>query len=257
MRQFQEKLLYGGASVAVVLALWWAVTARELVSPFILPSPALVLQGLHQIAEGYMGSSIFKHLGASLLVVLSGFGAAIVIGIPLGAAMAWNRSIETLFGPLITLLRPVPPPAWIPLAILWFGIGLGGKTFVVFLSAFVPCLMNAYTGIRETPPELLAAARTLGADRRTLFLEVALPSSLPVVMTGMRIALGNAWATVVAAELVVATEGLGFLIMNGYRNFESQIMAVGMIVIGVVGFLMNIGFRALEKRVVRWRSSDE
>lgn len=257
MNQTAARVAYGTASISLLLAVWWFVCDRALVSSFILPPPGQVLEGLAQIAGGYMGTSIFRHLSASLSVVLSGYAVAALIGVPLGIAMAWNRHVDALFGPLITLLRPVPPPAWIPLAILWFGIDLTGKTFVVFVSAIVPCVINSYVGIKETPPGLLAAARTLGAGSRTLLLEVALPAALPVILTGLRIALGNAWASVVAAELVVATAGFGFLIMNGYRNFESHIMAVGMIAIGVVGFIMNAGFRRLEKALVRWGDDND
>lgn len=243
----------GLASLGGLIALWWWVTAAGYVSPFILPAPADVWGGLLRISGGYMGSdSLWHHLFASLQVVIVGFLAAVLVGVPLGIAMAWWRPMDIAFSPLLAVLRPVPPPAWIPLAILWFGIDLSGKVFVVFMSAFVPCLLSSHAAVRETPRELLDAARSLGAGQRVLLAEVAIPAGLPMILTGVRIALGNAWATVVAAELVVATAGFGYLIMNGYRNFEANIMAVGIIAIAVVGFVINLAFIAAERRILRW-----
>jgi ABC-type nitrate/sulfonate/bicarbonate transport system permease component len=257
MKGRTAKYVLGTASIATLLGLWWFVTARGLISPFLLPSPAAVLDGIRRIGEGYMGSSLWVHLRASLSVVLTGYAAAILIGVPLGAMMAWFRPVNVLFGPLVDMLRPIPPPAWIPLAILWFGIGLSGKTFVVFVSALTPCLISAYVAIREVPPHLMSAARMLGASETGLLFRVAIPNGLPVIVGGLRIALGNAWATVVAAELVVASAGFGYLIMSGFRNFESNIMAVGMIAIAIVGVIMNALFLEIEKRVIPWSTHHE
>lgn len=243
------------ASMSFLLLLWWYATeVAHLASPFVLPSPSDVLSGLVRVSEGYMGSSLLEHFKASMSVMLFGFVLALVIGIPLGILMAWLPMVDRLFGPLLTVLRPIPPPAWIPLAILWFGIGIAGKTFIVFVAAFVPVLVNAYVGCKETPINLLNAARTLGASQRTILMEVVLPSATPVILTGTRISLGVAWATIVAAELVVADQGFGFLIMNGYRNFEANIMAGGMLLIGAIGILMNLGFVWLERVLLRWNA---
>ncbi len=198
-----------------------------------------------------MGENLWVHFVASMSVVLNGYALAIIVGVPLGMAMAFLPIIDCLFGPLIMILRPVPPPAWIPLAILWFGIGLSGKVFVVFIAAVVPCLLNAYLGVKETPQKMLDTARMLGAGRWTVFREVVIPSALPILLTGMRIALGNAWATPVAAELVVSTAGFGFLIISGYRNFEVSVMAAAMFPIALIGATMNIGFLMLEKYLVQ------
>lgn len=239
-------------AILAVLAAWWLVTTAGMVSPFILPPPTAVLEAAQRLADGYLGASLATHLEASLSVVLSGYIAAVLIGVPLGILMAWVRPLAILFEPLVCLLRPIPPPAWIPLAILWFGIGLTGKTFVVFVSAITPCLINAYVAIKEVPPHLISAARSLGASNAALLFQVAIPSGLPTIASGLRIALGTAWATIVAAELVVATAGFGFIIMSGYRNFESAIMAVGMIAVALIGFLMNLIFRKIEKHVIPW-----
>lgn len=251
-----QSLALGALSLAVALGAWWGVSAAGLVSPFILPPPAEVLEAARRLGEGYLGGSLLGHLQASLSVVLTGYAAAVLVGVPLGILMAWVRPAALLLEPLVGLLRPIPPPAWIPLAILWFGIGLPGKTFIVFISAVTPCLVNAYVAIREVPVQQIRAARSLGAGNAALLFRVAIPSGLPTIAGGMRLALGTAWATVVAAELVVATAGFGFVIMNGYRNFESSIMAVGMIAVAVTGFLMNALFVAIERRVISWREHD-
>ncbi len=252
-----ERLIYTVASVGSVFALWWVVAKLNWVSPYVLPPPWQVMDALVQISQGYMGTSLIVHFNASMSVVLSGFLLAILVGVPLGMMMAFIPAVDRLFGPLIMILRPVPPPAWIPLAILWFGIGLPGKVFVVFVAAIVPCLLNAYLGVRETPAKLIDVSRMLGASRWTVFKEVVVPSALPVVLTGIRIALGNAWATLVAAELVVSTAGFGFLLITGYRNFQDNIMAAAMFPIAIIGALMNFGFLMLEKKLVPWRREDE
>lgn len=256
---FTQQLLravFGTLPIAGLALLWWYITARHLVSPIILPSPGDVRDAVVDIYNGYLGVPAMNHFVASLSVMLSGYFAAVAIGIPGGIAMAWFPTLDRLFGPLIAIVRPIPPPAWIPLAILWFGIGLGGKAFIVFIAAVVPCIFNGYLAVKETPPGLIAAARSLGASERTLLAEVVLPSGIPVILTGMRIALGTAWATIVAAELVVSLAGFGFLIMNGYRNLESNIVLVGMIAVAVLGFLMNAVFLVAEKHLLPWREAD-
>lgn len=256
-RQRTQQIAYGVVAVGGVIALWLFLTETGRVKPIILPPASLVLAGARDIYNGYLGVPWYEHFRASLIVMLSGYLSAIVVGVPLGVAMAWWRPLETIVGPLLAVLRPIPPPAWIPLAILWFGIGLGGKAFIVFIAAVVPCILNSYLAIKETPPELIASARSLGASRRTLLLEVALPSGLPAIMAGLRIALGTSWATIVAAELVVSLAGFGFLIMNGYRNLESEIVMLGMVAVAIIGFLMNWAFVAIERRVVPWRETHD
>jgi ABC-type nitrate/sulfonate/bicarbonate transport system permease component len=184
--------------------------------------------------------------------MLVGYFTAVAIGVCAGVAMAWVPLLDKLFSPLITVMRPVPPPAWIPLAILWFGIDLSAKVFIVFVAAVVPCVLNSYQAIKSVPPELLNAGRSLGARGPRLLFGVVIPSGLPVILGGMRIALGTAWATIVAAELVVSLAGFGFLIMNGYRNLESNIVLCGMVAVSVFGFLMNVVFVRVSRRLVPW-----
>lgn len=250
-------LAYWIGTLLALAGLWWWAAASGRFTPHVLPPPQDVLESFGRVMDGYMGGDVWTHLWASLRVVLLSFALAVLIGVPLGVLMAWIEPVGVVMSPLIAVLRPIPPPAWIPLAILWFGIGLPGKVFVCFVAAIVPVVVNSFLAIRQTRPELLNAARTLGASRTRLLFEVALPSGLPVIMTGLRISLGLTWATIVAAELVVASAGFGFLIMNGYRNFESAIMAGAMIGIALVAVLMNAAFEFVERRVVPWDSRDD
>lgn len=251
------RALLGAISIGSVLAAWWLVTSLELVKPLILPPPADVWTGFLDIWHGYLNVPFWNHFLASISVMLGGYAMAIAVGVPLGIFMAWNRVADWVFGPLLQILRPIPPPAWIPLAILWFGIGYAGKIFIVFVAAAVPCILNSYLAIKQTPPELLSSARSLGAKPRTLLFEVAIPSGLPTIMTGLRIALGIAWASIVAAELVVSLAGFGFLIMNGYRNLESNIVFVGMAAVAVLGLLMNVLFVHIERALLPWREDQD
>jgi ABC-type nitrate/sulfonate/bicarbonate transport system permease component len=251
----RERLITLGYWVGTLLALsvlWWWAAASGRFTPHVLPPPQDVFESFGRVMDGYMGGDIWTHLWASLKVVFLSFSLAVLIGVPVGVLMAWIKPVGVVMSPLISMLRPIPPPAWIPLAILWFGIELKGKVFVCFVAAIVPVLVNSFLAIQQTQVGLLNAARTLGASRTRLLFEVALPSGLPVIMTGLRISLGLTWATIVAAELVVASAGFGFLIMNGYRNFESAIMAGAMIGIAVVAVLMNVGFEFVERRILHW-----
>lgn len=252
LRSSTLQALVSVSSVALLLFAWWGVTRMGWVRPLILPSPAEVAEGAVDIWNGYLGVPFWNHFKASLSVMLMGYASAAVVGVATGVAMAWVPLLDRLFAPLVAVLRPVPPPAWIPLAILWFGIDLSAKVFIVFVAAVVPCVLNSYQAVKQTPVELLNAGRSLGAKRGRLLLEVVMPSALPVILGGLRIALGTAWATIVAAELVVSLAGFGFLITNGYRNLESHIVACGMLAVAVVGFLMNAVFVRVSRRLVPW-----
>jgi len=252
-----ETLIYTVVSVVGVITLWHVFSVHILQNEFILPSPMQVVNGIERTTRGYLGGNLFYHAMSSLLIVMVGYFIGLCIGIPLGIAMGWYELINKAVGPIVAVLRPIPTPAWIPLAILWFGIGLSGKVFVIILATVVPCVFNSFTAVRQTPVELLNAARTMGASKRTLLFEVAIPSGLPTIVAGMRIALGNAWATVVAAELVAASAGLGFLILAGYRNFEAQVMAAGIVSIAVVGVILNFLFQWIEHRITPWREAEE
>ncbi|TDE00211.1 ABC transporter permease [Jiangella asiatica] len=244
------------ASVLVLAAAWYLATeVFAMVTPLVLPSPVdVVTAGVSVATEPYSGSTLAGHVWASLQTVLGGWLLAIVIGVPLGSAMGSSKIVDTLAGPVFNVLRPIPPIAWIPLAIVWFGIGQGARFFVVFLAAAIPCVINAREGVRQVDPVLLRAARTLGAGTLTTVRRVALPSAAPLTFTGIRLSLGNAWMTLVGAELVAASAGLGFLLLDARRSLQPDLLFAAMLVIGLLGALFGAGMRWLEPRLVPWEA---
>lgn len=200
------------------------------------------------------GSTLQVHFISSLYIALVGFVSAVVIGVPLGLFMGYYRDLDLLIRPIFELIRPIPPLAWIPLSILWLGIGTTAKSYIIFLAAFVPCVINAYTGVKLTNPVLINVAKTCGASRWEIFVKVCIPSSLPLVFTGMRIALGNAWSTLVAAELLASVSGLGYMIQQGRSLVRPDIIIVGMMTIGLTGALMAFIVARLENKAVPWRT---
>lgn len=199
------------------------------------------------------GAVLSVHILASLQVALTGFFLALVIGIPLGLFMGWFRAFDKFMRPVFEILRPIPPVSWIPLTIIWMGIGLKAKAFIVFFSAFVPCVINAYTGIRQTSQVLIHVAKTCGASNFTIFLKIGIPSSMTMVFAGVRVALGNAWATLVAAEMLAASAGLGYMILQGRQFARADIIILGIVVIGVIGVLFTSVLGMVEKKVLGWK----
>jgi ABC-type nitrate/sulfonate/bicarbonate transport system permease component len=242
-------------SVVVGVGVWFTLTSvARVIPPAFLPPPQNIVTDFFRILQSpYVGHSLVGHIWVSLQIVLGGFFMAVAIGIPLGILMGWFKRIEAIVDPLFQIIRPIPPLAWIPLSLLWFGIGVQSKIFVIWLSAFVPCVINSYTGIRLTEPLLVKAALGLGVQRqRDLLREVAIPSALPVILGGVRIGLGAAWMTLVAAELLASDAGLGYMMQMARRALEPSVIILGMLVIGILGALMARGLRALEKRVCPW-----
>jgi ABC-type nitrate/sulfonate/bicarbonate transport system permease component len=255
-----RKTILAVVSGAGVIGVWFALTAVfRVIPPAFLPPPQnIVTDFLRILGSPYVGHTLIGHTLVSLQIVLGGFFSALLIGIPLGILMGWFKRIEAIVDPLFQLLRPIPPLAWIPLSLLWFGIGIQSKIFVIWLSAFVPCVINSYTGIRLTEPLLVKAALGLGVTRqRDLLREVAIPSALPVILGGVRIGLGAAWMTLVAAELLASDAGLGYMMQMARRALEPSVIILGMLVIGILGALMARGLRVLEKRLCPWVKEEE
>jgi len=219
-----------------------------------LPSPVdVVSQFIQMIQEPISGVSLLGHVWASMFRVLSAFFIAVFIGIPLGLFMGWNKKVEAIVRPIFEIFRPIPPIAWIPLAILWFGIEETPKIFICFIGAFVPAVMNAYTGIRFTDPLLIDAARMLGGTRQQQFREVAMPAALPAVFAGLQNGLSLSWMCVLAAELVGAQEGVGYLIIVGMNMSNPSMIISGMLIIGAVGAAIAVGLRFAERRILPWK----
>ncbi len=240
-------------SMAIVLIVWWILTdVLKLTSPTTLPGPLRIIKTFFVkfVDPNPDGATLFEHLLSSLQIALSGYFIGVVIGIPLGIAMAWNKKVDYYITPLFDLLRPVPGIAWIPLMIIFFGIGLLSKAMVIFLSAFIACVVNSYAGIRTTKPVHIWVGSTFGATKWQLLTRIAIPSALPMIFTGLRVALGASWNALIAAELLASNRGLGFMIQQARGLYRPDIIIMGMLVIGGVGALLASLIGVLERKVI-------
>ncbi len=231
--------------------LTWQVVSGGLVPDLgqALPPPSRVLAaGWRVLASG----DLFVHIGASLVRVLGGFAAAALVATPLGIGIGLWPWIEDIADPVVEFLRPIPPIAWIPLGILWFGIGDAQNMFIIFLGAFFPILLNTIAGVRRVDRTLVWGALTLGGRRPQIIREIVLPSALPLILAGLRIGLGVGWMALVAAELVAARSGLGFMIQSARYAFRTERVILGMAVIGILGLTMDRVMRDVEKRLAPW-----
>jgi ABC-type nitrate/sulfonate/bicarbonate transport system permease component len=214
-----------------------------------LPPPTAVVSAA---AELLQRGVLLIHVRDSLYRVLLAVGAAAVLGIPLGLAMGWSKRFRAAVDPLLEFVRPIPPLAWIPLSILWFGIGDAQIVYIIFLAAFFPVVLNSMAGARDVDAYLVRASLSLGASRRELFTTVVLPAALPSIFTGLRIGLGIGWMALVAGELVAAPSGLGYMINNARTLFRSDYILLGMVLIGVLGLLLDYVMRRLERLAMPW-----
>ena len=247
------KFAVGALAIACFLSVWFFATREGTTLGKLMPNPAEVASRLMEATYEKIGPmTIWGHMWNSMRRVLVGFCIASVSGILLGLAMGWNRTCEAIFRPIFELLRPIPPLAWISLAIVWFGLGEGGKYFIIFVSGFSNVTINVYTGAKAVDPELIGAAKMLGCSNRRIFTSIVLPSSVPYIFTGLQIAMSSSWAAVVAAEMVRSTNGIGWLITAGQSIGDMGQVMVGIIVIGVVGFLLATIMRGVESKLCAW-----
>lgn len=246
--------IISSCSLIVFFVIWHIATAvLKLMPDYCLPSPVQVLEAFiyklsHKAPDG---GTLFQHIFASLKVALTGYVLGAVIGIPLGICMAWFKKIDLFVTPLFDMVRPVPTIAWIPLMILWFGIGLGAKAAIIFVSAFIPCVINSYAGIKQTKPVHLWVAQTFGSSRTKMLFTVAIPTAMPLIFTGLRISLQAAWTTLCAAEMLAANKGLGYMIQLNRSLARADLIIVGMLTIGFIGTLFAIVLTKLENRLVK------
>ena len=241
-------------SLCAFFGIWYIATAvLHLMPDYCLPSPVQVVEAFidklgHRAPDG---GTLFEHIAASLKVALSGYVLGAVIGIPLGICMAWFRRVDLFVTPLFDLVRPVPTIAWIPLMILWFGIGLGAKAAIIFVSAFIPCVINSYAGIKQTKPVHLWVAQTFGASRTKMLFTVAIPTAMPLIFTGLRISLQAAWTTLCAAEMLAANKGLGYMIQLNRSLARADLIIVGMLTIGFIGTIFAVVLGKMESKMVK------
>lgn len=225
-------------TLAVLLTVWWTVAALQLISPLFLPPPQQVLAKLLTIAgpQGFMDATLWQHLAASLTRIV----------------LALLAAVRGILDPIIELYRPVPPLAYLPLMVIWFGIGETSKILLIYLAIFAPVAMSALAGVKSAQQVRIRAARSLGASRAQVLWFVILPGALPEILTGLRIGLGVGWSTLVAAELIAATRGLGFMVQSAGEFLATDVVLAGIAVIAIIAFLLELGLRALQRRLTPW-----
>ena len=245
-----KEMLPSLALICGLIAAWWgAVSATHSV---IFPTPWAVVTGT---AELLKDGTLWRHISASLLRVGAGFGLAVCVAVPLGLWMGWIDGAYRTLNPIFQMLRPISPIAWIPIAILWFGVGDASPIYLIFISSVFPMVVQTTVGVHTIEKRYLRAAENFGVSRQTLFKQVVIPAVLPQIIVGMRIGLGVAWLVVVAAEMIALHSGLGYMIMDS-RNAGNRydLVVAGMIIIGLIGLSLDATMRILEgTKWARWR----
>jgi NitT/TauT family transport system permease protein len=238
------------AVISVLVGIWWL--AVFVTHNLIFPTPWAVVTGTWELLKD---GTLWRHIGASLMRVGAGFGLAVCVAVPLGLWMGWVRGAYRTLNPIFQILRPISPIAWIPIAILWFGVGDASPIYLIFISSVFPMVVQTTVGVHTIEKRYLRAAENFGVSRQTLFKRVVIPAVLPQILVGMRIGLGVAWLVVVAAEMIALRSGLGYMIMDS-RNAGNRydLVVAGMIIIGVIGLSLDGMMRLLEEfKWVRWR----
>jgi len=246
-----------GAVLVISVLIWQAVSMAGVFPAFALPSPVAVWQAFVDIfRNGYGGQSLVGDILISCFRILIGFVGAIAIGVPVGLLMSRNRIIFDLIDPLLQFIRPVPPLAYIPLLVVWFGIGELPKAILILVGTIPVIIIGTMSGVKSTPPLRIAVARTLGATNAQIFRKIVLPSAMPEIFTSMRVGIGVAWTCLVAAELIAASSGLGWLVQFAGQALQVAVVIVGIVIIGVIGYAMELVIRKLENWIVPWRGHD-
>lgn len=241
-------------TVVGLVLLWYLVTYWGLIEPLFLPSPQAVFQQFYASLLGAANDQpLWQHALASVLRVTAAFWLAFFTAVPLGIAMGMSRVVRGVFDPVIEFYRPLPPLAYLPLIIIWFGIDEMPKVLLIYLACFAPLALAARSGMKSAAQEQIHAAYSMGASYRQVLWHVVLPSALPEVLVGMRIAIGFGWTTLVAAEMVAANVGLGQMVLNASNFLRTDIVVMGILVIGALAYVFDLLMRRLERRLVPWK----
>lgn len=251
-KEVGKKMVYLGEYVALVvmiLVVWGIMGHENLLNPVVMPGLPRIGQ---TFAKLWNKGDLLRHCGISLGRVLRGYSISMLCGITLGIFIGLNRHLERLTQLLIQIIKPIPPIAWIPLVILWFGIGESGKTFLIFLGGFFTILVNVVDGIKQTDKKLLEVSKVMETPMYKHIFKLVIPSAAPNIFTGMRTGLASCWMCVVAAELVSSTTGLGYMIMDARQYGQTDVVIVGMIGIGIIGKIMDSILKFVEKKVIVW-----
>ena len=249
-----EFLLWTGLGIASFIGFWYLSVFLGVVPRQFLPAPhEVLLRFIRLINEPFSGYTLLAHIASSFQRFLSGFLLAVFIGIPLGLLMALSRFANQIITPFFESIRFVAPIAWVPFAALWFGTGIGGPVLVIFMGAFPPVLINTYRGAIHVDKKYLEAARMLGAGKLRLMTEVLFPAAIPSIIAGLRISAGLGWQSLVGAELIVASSGVGYMMVKGQASIQTDIVMSGMIAIGLIGLLIDVLLRQAEKFAVHYK----
>jgi taurine transport system permease protein len=241
-------------SILGIIFVWWLVTTMGWVKPLFLPSPQAVLRKFIQVwNEGFTNTPFLEHVAISAARVFGAFLLACLVGIPLGIAMGMSPFIRGIFDPPLEFYRPIPPLAYLPLIIIWFGIGETSKVLLIFLSVLAPVALGARSGVKSAAIEQIHAAYSFGASRWQVMRHVILPSALPEILTAMRIGIGFGWTTLVAAEMVAATSGLGYVVLTASQFLQTSTVIMGIIVIAIIAYAFDMLMRWIERKIVPWK----
>lgn len=237
-----------------LIVIWYIATYYEWVKPLFLPSPISVVQRFWEVAtEGFANATLIEHTYWSMMRIFSAFFLALITAVPIGIFMGVNRIVRGLFDPLIEFYRPLPPLAYLPLVIIWLGIGEVSKVVLIYLAIFSPVALSARAGVKSVAIEQIHAAYSMGATRWQVIRHIILINALPEILTGIRIGIGFGWTTLVAAEMIAAQAGLGFMVLNAAEFLVTDVVIMGIVVIGVIAYLFDLFMRYLEKKLVPWK----
>ena len=249
-----ESVALSIATIIVLVFVWWLVTAMGWVRPLFVPAPQdIIIKFFDIIENGFTGDSFVVHLLTSTFRVFGAFLLACAVGIPLGLAMGMSATVRGIVDPPIEFYRPIPPLAYLPLMIIWFGIGETSKILLIFLSVFAPVALGARAGVKSAAIEQIHAAYSFGATRWQVIAHVILPSAMPEILTAMRIGIGFGWTTLVAAEMVAATRGLGYMVLSASQFLQTSTVIMGIIVIAAIAYAFDLLMRFVERRLVPWK----
>ena len=247
-------VVYSIGAIVLLLVLWYVASRSSFIKPGYLPTPEELGKTLVDLVKnGYQGQPLTQHIGISLFRTLTGFALGVVVGVPLGLLTGYSRRAGAMISPIMAFIRPIPPIAFIPMAVLYFGLGEVGKIVLIFFVSFNYVQANAQAGAANFPIAYRRAAESLGLTRAQTFYRIVLPGALPQIFTGLKVALALSWAVVVAAELVGAQSGLGFMISDAALLFRIPVVFIGIALIGAIGLLLNLTLNYIESRIVHWK----
>ena len=233
----------------LLLGAWKGADLLGMLRPFAMPKPESVISTAVELVQK---GQLQQHILSSIVLVLEGFLLALVVAFILGTAIGLSKKVEALFELIVQILKPVPPIAWIPLAILWFGIGVHSKLYIIFLGALFPILLNVIDGIKSIDPRYFELTKVYETSKSRLIFKVVLPGALPQIMTGIRVGLGNAWVCVVAAEMIASVTGVGYLLTYGRSLSRPDMVILAMLLIGIIGKIMDDVLKFVSARLIKW-----